>query len=152
MRTTVWTRYAEARHLNATFKATNAFPPIANLRLGLMKLKSGVDAGQVPGRDDVEELSSVTHPSYARVALGGTTFSEPAYPGVPSISNSTEVLFAEAATEWGSIAAIGIYDAATAGNLWAVIPSEVADRRFIRIGDRLSVPVAEVVVTGYGGS
>lgn len=152
MKTTVWTRYAEARQLNASFKATNAFPAAANWRVGLMVLKSGVDAGQIPGRDDVEEISSVTHATYARQLLGATTLSEPASPGIPQITNDAQVLFAEAATAWGTVAAIGLYDAAAAGNLWAVIPSAVADRRTIRVGDRLAIPAGEIAVTGYDGT
>lgn len=147
-RTTVWTRYAEARMMNAALRGVLAFPQPTELRVALMQLKAGVDVNAVPGRDDVVEVGG-THPSYARQPLGSTTIAEPAAPGIPSVVNDGQVLFPEAATAWGTIAALGIFD--TANNLWAVIPSQVADRRTIRVGDRLAVPAGEIVITGYDG-
>jgi hypothetical protein len=149
VRTTVWTRYAEARQLNATLRGVAMMPLAADWSVGLLALKGGVDATQVPGRDDVVEISSVAHPSYARRPLGSTTLLEPAAPAIPSVSNDAQVLFAEAATAWGTVAALGLFD--NAGNLWAVIPSAVADRRTIRIGDRIAIPAGEIVITGYDG-
>jgi hypothetical protein len=148
VRTTVWTRYAEARQLNASLRGIPMAPMAGDWTVGLLSLKQGVDAAQVPGRDDVAEVSAALHPSYARRPLGATTLLEPAN-GIPSVSNDAQVLFAEAATAWGTVAALGLFDAQ--GNLWAVIPSAVADRRTIRIGDRIAIPAGEIVVTGYDG-
>lgn len=148
MRTTVWTRYAEARQLNATLRGVAMAPVPGDWRVGLLALKAGVDVAQIPGRDDVVEISTAVHPSYARRPLGATTILEP-NGGIPSVSNDGQVLFDEAASGWGTVAALGLFDAAN--NLWAVIPSKVDDRRTVRIGDRIAIPAGEIVVTGYDG-
>jgi hypothetical protein len=143
---TVWTRYAENRIHLAVFQATPIPVAAADWRIGLMLGKAGYDATKVVGRDDVVEVSSATNPSYARQPLGATTTTNPAN-APPTVSNAAEFSYPEAQEAWGEIVALGLFDAA--GNLWAVSPSAVADRRTVRAGDRMTVPVGQFQLTGY---
>jgi hypothetical protein len=138
--------------MNAALRNVPINIAVGTWNVGLMLLKGGVDPAQIPGRDDVVEVAVATHASYGRKLLGATTLTEPASPGIPSVKNDAQVLFDEAATAWGEVAALGIYDAATGGNLWAVLPTAVADRRTVRIGDRIAIPAMEIVITGYDGT
>jgi hypothetical protein len=143
---TVYTRYAENRIHQALFKGIPIPVAAAEWTIGLMLLKGGVDATKVPGRDDVVEVAAAQNPSYARRPLGDTTTTNP-NGGVPTVSNSAEFSYAEAQEAWGEIVALGLFDGA--GNLWAVSPSTVADRRTVRKGDRMTIPVGQFQLTGY---
>lgn len=141
---TVWTRYAEARQLAAVLKGVAITPAPADWKIGLMLGKAGYDATKIPGRDDVAEVTGQA--SYTRQALGATTLTEVANTA-PKIANDAAFQYPEAQEAWGEIVALGLYDAA--GNLWAVMPSAIADRRTVRIGDRMTVPAGQLVITGY---
>jgi hypothetical protein len=64
---------------------------------------------------------TVTEPSggaYARVALDGKFPTATQSP----VSNDTEIAFPEATASWGTVTHMGIYDAATDGDLLLVLP------------------------------
>ena len=82
--------------------------------------------------------TQVSGNGYARQAI---TFAAPAG---GAMSNSSAVAFTAAGGAFGNIVAVGIFDAATAGNLlaWAPItPREISD------GDTLNFPIGEIDVT-----
>jgi hypothetical protein len=141
---TVWTRYAEGKILNAVLKGVAVTVAAADWKVGLLLGKAGYDATKIPGRDDVVEVSGQA--SYARQSLGATTLTEVANQA-PKVANDAAFQYPEAQEAWGEIVALGLFD--PAGNLWAVLPSAIADRRTVRIGDRMTVPAAQFVVTGY---
>src|SRR5574337_98595 len=58
--------------------------------------------------------TEVSGGSYARVATSGTTWNSAA---AESISNATAITFPTASASWGTVVAVGAYDAATSGNL-----------------------------------
>jgi len=61
-----------------------------------------------------------------------------------TISNTGAVAFTAAGGNWGSIVAVGIFDAATAGNLlaWdAITPATIND------GDTLNFPIGDIDVS-----
>lgn len=66
----------------------------------------------------------VTGGAYARVGVSNTATEWPAATAGTK-KNANTIIFPEATTGWGSIVAIGIFDAATAGNLlfWTTITS-----------------------------
>lgn len=143
--TTIWTRYAEDKILKAFFQATPI--PVPNTwYVGLMAYKGTADQGVIAGRDDVVELSGFA--SYARVALGAMTHSWPNAGAQVVDSNAAAVTFPEALEAWGKIAAVGLYDALANGNLWAVIPSALANQRTVRIGDRMVPPIGDIKFQG----
>jgi hypothetical protein len=141
---TVWTRFAEARMLNATLRGVGIPVAADAWTLGLLNLKAGADGTKVVGRDDVAEVQNAA--SYVRRPLGAATLSEPAG-GMPAAFNAAVVEWPEAQEGWGEIVALGLFD--DKGNLWAVSPSEVADRRTVRRGDRMTVDPGQFRLTGY---
>lgn len=143
---TVYTRYAENRIHQALFKDTPIPVASADWRIGLMLGKQGYDASKPVGRDDVVEVDKTANPSYARQPLGATNTTNPGN-APPTVSNAAEFSYPEAQEAWGEIVALGLFDGA--GNLWAVSPSTVADRRTVRKGDRMTIPVGQFQLTGY---
>lgn len=100
-----------------------------------------------PTNDAGASAVEATGGSYARAAITTTTqFSViTGAPGAPAqISNSGVVTFATPTVSWGTILAIGIYDAVTAGNLlyWATITSQA-----IGIGVVASFAANQLIIT-----
>lgn len=88
--------------------------------------------------------TEVSGGAYARVAVTNNATNWPAAAsGVKS--NGTAVSFAEATASWGTVAAAGIFDAPTAGNLlyWG----DLAASKAIGIGDTLRFDPGDIVVT-----
>lgn len=143
---TQFTRYADQQILMAVLKgvALPATPAI----VGLLKYTAGTPAGTVPTRDNVEEVRAADHPAYNRKDLGNMTLTQVNGQIPASLANDTQILWDEATTDWGNIVGCGIYDARTNGNLWICTFTPVAQQRIVRIGDRLAVPVQQIIVSG----
>ena len=67
----------------------------------------------------------VTGGSYARVAITNNDTNFPAASGGAK-SNGNAITFPTATADWGTVVAVGLYDAASGGNLigWATITSQ----------------------------
>lgn len=61
--------------------------------------------------------TEVTGGSYARVAIASTGWSAVTGTSPSAISNSAAVTFPTATASWGTVVAVGIFDASTGGNL-----------------------------------
>jgi hypothetical protein len=146
---TQFTRFADKAILNAMFKGV-AVPNITWYVGALKYLDDNVAAGSVtPNRDTIKEVPAGANPAYARVPLGSVTLADFVVNGAAAfVSNDAQGLFAEAATEWGNIVGLGLYDASTGGNLWVVTFAANNAQRYIRVGDRLTVPAQQLVVAG----
>jgi hypothetical protein len=100
-----------------------------------------------PANDAGASAVEVTGGSYARAAITTTT-GWSAISGAPSaagqISNGSTVTFATPSANWGTVVAIGIYDALTVGNLlyWVTISSQV-----INTGTVASFAASSLVIT-----
>lgn len=82
--------------------------------------------------------------SYARVSITNNTTNWPNSSG-GSKSNGTAITFPTASGSWGSIVAVGLFDAASSGNLlyWATL----SVNKTIGNGDTLTIPIGGFVVT-----
>lgn len=123
--------YTEAAVLNHLFRAT-ALPSPASVRLALFTAAPS-DAGGG---------TEVSGGGYARQPV---TFGAPAADGASmKIANTAAVAFTAAAPGFGTIVAVGYFDAATGGNMlsWAPITSAA-----IGEGDSLNFPVGQLTIT-----
>ena len=133
------TNFAEQTILNALFRSGSLGVP-ANWHYGLLSAVSDLEAGTVT------ELSGT---GYARqaVAPGSGTFKDPATATQGETSPNAIVNWTNsAAAAWGSPTHVGIYDAATGGNLWFVIPLGVAPGA-IAIGNKVEAAANALKIT-----
>lgn len=102
--------YLATAILNAAYRQ-QAFPSIAQVYVGLFTA-APTDAG---GGTEVPTSGGT---NYARAAI---TFGAPA--GTPPTIENEEVVFNVAAASWGTLTHIGLFDAASGGNLldWQAI-------------------------------
>lgn len=78
--------------------------------------------------------------SYARVPLAGRL----AAAASGSKSNSSQINFATATADWGTIAGVGVFDALTLGNLLIAGPLSVS--KPVLNGDTFDLPIGDLVV------
>jgi len=83
----------------------------------------------------------VTGGSYARVELDTAL----AAAAAGSITTNAVLTWAQATADWGTITGIGIFDAATVGNLLAAGPLAVS--KSVLNGDTFSMPTGDVTAT-----
>ena len=98
--------------------------------------------------------TEVVAPDYGRVAIaanlanwygtqgGGSILVSDGTSGITS--NVNDLLFPTPATEWGLVVAAGLWDAATAGNLWMFCSLQEAKSIFIN--DIVHIPQASLVI------
>ncbi len=119
--------YLENGVLNHVFRAV-AFPTIAaSIYVGL-HTADPLDAGTG---------TEVTGGSYARVGVVRATgaFAAPAdNAGAQRTSNSAAITFASPTANWGTVTYVGVWDAATAGNL--LYSAALGTSRTINNGDQ----------------
>lgn len=111
-----------------------AYVPPATVYVALFTAAPGVAGGG----------TEVAGGSYARVAVtnDGTRWSAPAA-GV--VSNLLAVVFAQATALWGTVVAVGIFDAAAAGNLLDF--ANLTTPRTIQNGDTFSFSIGQLQFT-----
>ena len=87
--------------------------------------------------------TEVTGGSYARVAVTNNTTNFPAASG-GSKGNGTAITWPTATASWGTVLAVGVFDAASGGNLlfWTTISSKTVDSN-----DTVSIPINNFTVT-----
>jgi|TARA_R110001632_G_scaffold100489_4_gene207769 hypothetical protein len=119
--------YLENKILAYTFSGT-AFTPAATKYMALYTVAPNDD-----GTGGTEVSTSGT--GYARQTVAFTTTSSQS-------SNSAAVEFATSQSSWGTVTAIGVLDAATSGNLYAVGTLAVA--KPISTGDVFRVPAGDL--------
>jgi len=96
---------------------------------------------------DASTFVEVTGGSYARVATSGLW----AAPASGAVTTSGDIVFGPASADWGTIAAIGLYDKSTSGRL--MYYSDLRDgggvvvTKFIGAGDRLTIPTGQLTIT-----
>lgn len=88
--------------------------------------------------------TEVTGGSYARVAVTNNATNFPAASGGAK-SNGTAITFAQATANWGTVVAMGVFDAASGGNL--LYHDALTTNRTINNGDTASFAVGEFDVT-----
>lgn len=71
------------------------------------------------GTDAGTGFTEVTGGSYARVTTSGATWNAASGSAPSSITNNAAITFPTATANWGTVIAIGLYDAASSGNLLA---------------------------------
>jgi len=110
-----------------------AFTAPATLYFALYTSAPGVGGGG----------TEVTGGSYARASLTNNTTNFPAASS-GSKSNATAITWTTASASWGVVTAVGVFDAASAGNLlyFATISSKTVDAN-----DTVSIPVSNFTLT-----
>lgn len=93
---------------------------------------------------DAGSGTEVTGGSYARAAVTNNATNFPAA-AAGAKSNGTEITFAAATANWGTIVAFGVFDAASAGNLlaWA----DLAVNKTVNNGDTAKFAVNDLDLT-----
>lgn len=111
-----------------------AYTPAATVYCAALTALTNAQAGTV---------TEVTGGAYARVAI---TFSAAAS---GQTSNSGALVFPTATAGWGTVTALGIYDASSAGNLlyWMTMGTS----QTVNNGDSFTIQTAQLVVTQGGG-
>lgn len=119
------TDYLEAKMLNWMFGGTPYSPPSV-MYIGLFSI---LPTDSDPGT----ELSGG---GYARVPVNNDPVNWPAAEDATIKQNGVVFTFPAATSDWGGVAGIGIFDAATAGNLlyWSnIVPISVVTSDIVRI-------------------
>jgi hypothetical protein len=82
--------------------------------------------------------------SYARVAVTNNATNFPAASGGAK-ANGTAITFPSASASWGTVEAIGIFDADSSGNLlaWSTLTASKA----VDSGDTLQIPIGDLDVS-----
>ena len=131
-----FSNFLEAAVLNHVFGATVYTPP-ATLYAALFTAALG-DAGGG---------TEVTGGSYARVAKTNNATNFPAATGIsPTLkTNGTAIDFATATADWGTVVAVGLFDAPSGGNLigW----SDLSVSKPVLSGDTPSFPASSLTIT-----
>jgi len=121
--------YLEDKLLKHAFTNTT-YTPAATMYVGLYTA-APTDAGGG---------TQVSGGSYARVSVAFTVS------GTSTLcTNSAAVEFTAATASWGTIVAVGVFDASTAGNLlaWA----DLATNKTIDTGDIFRIPAGDLDIT-----
>jgi hypothetical protein len=121
--------YLEDKLLKHAFTNTS-YTPAATMYVGLYTA-APTDAGGG---------TQVSGGSYARVSVAFTVS------GTSTLcTNSAAVEFAAATASWGTIVAVGVFDASTSGNLlaWA----DLATNKTIDTGDIFRIPTGDLDIT-----
>lgn len=124
--------YLENKILDLIFGGQALTPP-TNLYFGLFTVAPS-DAGGG---------TEVTGGSYARVSIANNLTNFPAASG-GSKQNAAAVTWPTAGASWGTVVAVGVFDAPTGGNLlyWTTITNKIVDS-----GDTISIPTSGLTVT-----
>lgn len=87
--------------------------------------------------------TEVSGGSYARVAITNNTTNFPSA-SAGTKQNGTAITWPTASASWGTVVAIGLFDAASAGNLlyWSTISSKTIDPN-----DTVSIPINNLTIT-----
>lgn len=95
-----------------------------------------------PGDDD--SGTEVTGGSYARVAVTNNATNFPAASGGAK-SNANAITFPTATADWGTVVAVGLYDASTSGNLlaWA----DLGTSQSVPSGVTLAIPAGDLDIS-----
>lgn len=121
-----WSDYSENKLVDHVFRG-QAFSAPANLYLGLLTA-APTDAGggtECTGGDYARAEVACSTTNWSGTQGAGTTAASSGTSG--TISNNIAITFPLPTASWGTVVAVGIYDASTAGNLiaWgAVSPSK----------------------------
>jgi len=88
--------------------------------------------------------TEVTGGSYARKDVTNNSTNWPAASGGAK-SNGTEITFATATADWGTVVAFGIFDLSTGGNLlyWATLTTS----KLIQNGDTAKFAIGDIDIT-----
>lgn len=127
----IFTNYGEEVFLKHFFTSQSYSKP-SNYFIALFTAVTDKEAGTV---------TEVSGGGYARQAISSSTGFT--WDGTNRrIQNASAITFPTATANWGTITAIGIYDASTGGNLLAVINLEQS--KTVNSGDSLTIPAGEL--------
>jgi hypothetical protein len=86
--------------------------------------------------------TAVSGGSYARVTTSAATWNAAS---AGSTSNAADIVFATATADWGTVVAVGIFDATTAGNMiwWGTLTAN----KVVNTGDVFKFLAGQLVLT-----
>lgn len=129
-----FSNYTENNVMNALFGGA-ALTIASNLYVALF----------TAGPSDAGGGTEVSGTDYARVGLTNNTTNFPTISGTDGTkTNGTIITFPTAGGSWGTVTHVGIFDAASGGNLiaWGALQTAKA----IGLGDAFSFPVGELSI------
>lgn len=126
--------YLENKIIDRTLR-NQAYTPASTVYLALFTALS----------DDGDTVTEVTGGDYARQAIAWSAASSVSR----SIASSTLIAFPVSSADYGTVTHIGIYDAASSGNLLAW--RELSSGQSVPTGDSYVVPAGDLTVTLAGG-
>lgn len=129
-----FSNYIENAVLDHVFK-TAVYTPPTNIYVGLFTTSP----------DDAGGGVEVSGGNYSRVVVNSWSASTTNVDGKAEISNAVEATFPTANADWGSIAAIGIFDDISGGNL--IAHSVVTIPKTIYDGDTASFSTDSIIIT-----
>lgn len=125
------THFAANQMIAKMFGTTNYTPPVTFYLALFTGLPTLVGGG-----------TEVVGGAYARVAITNNTTNFPA-PTISSTASTALFQFPTPTANWGTVVAVGIYDASSAGNLigWYQLPTS----RPINTGDNYAFPIGNII-------
>ena len=132
------TDYWENALLNYTFRAV-AMPTITNIYVGLFTVIPSADAGTGG--------TEVSGGSYARqlVTRGTGEWKDPSTATQGLTENINAITFPTASGAWGTVVAVGVWDASTGGNL--LYFGSLAASKTVASGDVLKFNAGDLDIT-----
>lgn len=128
--------YLEAKVLDHVFGATAYTAPATMYYAAFTAAPSDSGGG-----------TECTGGSYARKAMTNNTTNFPNASGTSPTTktNGADVAFVQATAAWGTVVAIGLFDASSGGNLiaWA----DLASSKVIDVDDTLTIPASSLTIT-----
>jgi hypothetical protein len=131
-----WSNYIQAKVLALLFGDTSYSIPGTYYAALLTAAPTNAGGG-----------TEVSGGSYARVAITNNTTNFPAPTGTSptTSSNGTVITFPTATADWGTCVAMGLYDAATSGNL--IVWASLTESKPVDNGDTASWAASALTIT-----
>lgn len=130
-----FTDYLEQKILEYVFRGQPFSQPSA-LYIGLFTTLPTSDAGT----GGIE----VSGGGYQRVNMGTLSNAWSAWTAASGIRNTADIAFPQATTAWGTVVGLGIWDAATGGNLLVFAPFQTSKN--VNSGDTLTIQANNISI------
>lgn len=90
--------------------------------------------------------TEVSGGGYARQATASTDWSTATAADPSEISNANPIDFGTTTASWGTVTSVGLYDAATGGNL--LFAADLSSSKAVGNGDAVQIPAGELKIRG----
>ena len=133
-----FSNYTNQAILNSLFGKTSNFGALGSaptIYVALFTTK--------PGEDGTGE-TEVSGGSYARVTTAATDWNDATNADPSEVTNANEISFGTATAGWGTVTAVGFYDASTGGTM--LLAADLTTSKTINNGDAFVFPAGELKI------